>query len=106
MFCKQLLVAAVLIYGAMGSPFPKQHDASTAGQQDLDKGHTNRYIWACPDDKPDLQAGLCYKKCADGYKAVGPVCWKGLKNYGRGAGVPQKQVENPYVHAAPMGDGF
>jgi hypothetical protein len=32
--------------------------------------------------------GLCYKKCKDGYKGVGPVCWKrkGLGSYGRGEG--------------------
>jgi hypothetical protein len=90
-------LTAILIAGAIASPIPKQHDTSTAAHQDDAKGHTNRYIWACPDDKPDLQAGLCYKKCAAGYKPVGPLCWKDSKNYGRGAGVPQKNVENPYV---------
>jgi hypothetical protein len=43
----------------------------------------------CPEDKPDLQASLCYKKCAEGYHGVGPVCWKnhGIGSYGRGVGI-------------------
>jgi hypothetical protein len=28
----------------------------------------------------EKQAGLCYKKCRPGYKAVGPVCWKRCEN--------------------------
>jgi hypothetical protein len=31
---------------------------------------------ACPPDKPDYNAGLCYPVCKEGYKAVGPVCWQ------------------------------
>jgi hypothetical protein len=27
-------------------------------------------------DNEDLDAGLCYPKCKDGYKGVGPMCWK------------------------------
>jgi hypothetical protein len=68
MIYEQILVTAILIAGAIASPIPKQHDTSTAARQDDAKRHTNRYIWACPDDKPDLQAGLCYKKCTAGYK--------------------------------------
>jgi hypothetical protein len=43
---------------------------------------------SCPEDKPDKQSGLCYKKCAEGYHGVGPVCWKnkGIGSYGRGVG--------------------
>lgn len=29
---------------------------------------------SCGSDQ-DYDAGLCYKKCAPGYKGVGPVCW-------------------------------
>jgi hypothetical protein len=29
----------------------------------------------CPTDK-DTDAALCYTKCRDGYKGVGPICWK------------------------------
>lgn len=37
-------------------------------------------------DEQDYDAGLCYPKCSDGTKGVGPVCW-GLGNtYGRGVG--------------------
>jgi hypothetical protein len=98
MLYQQILMATLFICSAIASPTPKQHDASTAAH-----GNTDRYLWACPDDKPDLQAGLCYKKCDSGYKAAGPLCSKGAKNYGRGAGVPQTFVENPYVQ---QGGGF
>lgn len=33
------------------------------------KGH-------CPPDRPQKDAGLCYRKCPRGYKGVGPVCWQ------------------------------
>ena len=99
MFSQQLLsFAAALVLvgqGIISSPIPKQHDAETVGQPSFD-----RYISACPDDKPDFQAGLCYKKCSSGYNAVGPLCWKGLKSYGRGAGTVPNTVENPTVHPA------
>jgi hypothetical protein len=75
----------------------KQHDAATVGLTSDDE-----YISACPDDKPDFQAGLCYKNCAQGYHAVGPVCWKGLKSYGRGAGTVPITVDNPNVHPGPF----
>jgi hypothetical protein len=40
---------------------------------------------------PHLQmdAGLCYPKCADGFYGVGPVCWRactGIRSYDCGAG--------------------
>jgi hypothetical protein len=50
----------------------------------------------CPDDKPDKDAGLCYKDCPDKYKGVGPVCWKGLKAKGRGAGVVPSKCADGY----------
>jgi len=33
----------------------------------------------CPPDRPQYNAGLCYKLCPAGYKGVGPVCWKYCK---------------------------
>lgn len=36
------------------------------------------YTLQCPDDKPDHQAGLCYKRCDEGYTGVGPLCVKNL----------------------------
>jgi hypothetical protein len=97
MFFQQVFftVATLVVFfqGGMTTPLPKQHDAETVGRPSFD-----RYISACPDDKPDFQGGLCYKKCASGYKAVGPLCWKGAKNYGRGVGTVPKTVDNPTVH--------
>ena len=40
----------------------------------------------------EKDAGLCYKPCREGYKGVGPVCWKGLKSYGRGVGTPMTPI--------------
>lgn len=38
----------------------------------------------CPPDKPELDAGLCYERCRDGYNGVGPVCWAKTENIGVG----------------------
>jgi pimeloyl-ACP methyl ester carboxylesterase len=57
----------------------------------------------CPPGR-DLDAGICYPKCAAGMKGVGPVCWQTCPSgwtdhgvgctkpaaYGRGAGYPWK----------------
>ena len=56
----------------------------------------------CPDDKPNKQAGLCYKSCPSGYKAVGPVCWKGLKAKGRGAGTIPSKCDDGYEKDAGL----
>ncbi len=62
----------------------------------------------CPTGR-ELDAGLCYPKCAAGMKGVGPVCWQNCTSgwtdngvgctkpvpYGRGGGYPWK-----------FGDGF
>lgn len=29
----------------------------------------------CAANVPNLDAGLCYKNCPEGYKGIGPVCW-------------------------------
>ena len=87
-------VAIVLFFqGVSSSPLPKQNDAATVG-----RGSYDRFISVCPDDKPDYDAGLCYKNCAEGYNGVGPVCWKSLfDSYGRGVGTVPITVDNPYV---------
>lgn len=45
-------------------------------------------LMKCAEDEEE-DAGLCYKKCKDGYKGIGPVCWmsapKGWTNCGFGA---------------------
>jgi len=38
----------------------------------------------CPRNKSDLDAGLCYEACEDGYHGVGPVCWANTVNVGIG----------------------
>jgi hypothetical protein len=32
-------------------------------------------LHACPPDK-DKDGALCYPKCKDGFKGIGPVCWE------------------------------
>lgn len=36
----------------------------------------------CPEDRSELQDGLCYEPCAEGYHGVGPVCWADTQNIG------------------------
>ena len=38
----------------------------------------------CPLNKSDLDAGLCYEPCDEGYHGVGPVCWADSENVGIG----------------------
>ena len=38
----------------------------------------------CPKNKSELDAGLCYEACEDGYHGVGPVCWADTVNVGIG----------------------
>lgn len=38
----------------------------------------------CPQDKSELDAGLCYRPCRAGFRGVGPVCWAESKNVGVG----------------------
>ncbi len=42
------------------------------------KKTTTRGVGTIPicGDNLDKDAGLCYKKCPDGFNGVGPVCWK------------------------------
>jgi hypothetical protein len=80
-------------------PIPEQHDALTVGQSTDDQ-----FISACPDDKPDIDAGLCYKNCAEGYHGEGPVCWKGIDSYGRGVGTVPQTVDNPIMVGAGQSD--
>jgi hypothetical protein len=93
MIYHQILFVVLVFQGASSSPLPKQHDAHTVG-----RGNTDQFISACPDDKPDFQAGLCYKNCAEGFSPEGPLCRKSFFNrYGRGVGVVPTLVDNPYV---------
>jgi hypothetical protein len=44
----------------------------------------NMYPNTCPPNKSDLDAGLCYERCREGYRGVGPVCWANSVNVGTG----------------------
>jgi len=39
---------------------------------------------SCNGGKPELDAGLCYERCADDYRGVGPLCWANTVNIGVG----------------------
>jgi len=46
----------------------------------------------CAPEVSDLDAGLCYKPCPEGYKGVGPVCWtEKAVSIPRGAGLVPDQ---------------
>ncbi len=38
----------------------------------------------CPLDRPELEAGLCYERCDEGYHGNGPVCWANTEDRGIG----------------------
>lgn len=54
-----------------------------------DKGYEifSTYPYTCPPGKPELDALLCYEKCRDGYRGVGPVCWANTVSVGIGRAV-------------------
>ena len=52
-------------------------DLSCAKKLQIGKPHSAN----CPPEK-EYDAGLCYKRCREGYNGVGPVCWaKGPDNW-------------------------
>jgi hypothetical protein len=51
------------------------------------------YPDTCPAHKPELDAGLCYPPCAEGYHGVGPVCWANTVNIGPGMFAKLKTCE-------------
>lgn len=53
---------------------------------ETDKGTEifSTYPNTCPPHRPELDAGLCYQKCKDGYHGIGPVCWADSVNVGTG----------------------
>jgi hypothetical protein len=44
----------------------------------------------CPANKPELEDGLCYESCDEGYHGVGPLCWADSQNIGIGK-IPDKR---------------
>ena len=84
---KTMLFSTTLIASiALAHP---AHDQPAATNQ-LPKCKTTsiidqKFSSGCPDGK-QLDAGLCYNPCPEGYKGVGPVCWKGIKSHPRGVG--------------------
>ena len=47
----------------------------------------------CPANKSELDAGLCYEACEDGYHGVGPVCWADTFNVGIGKVIIMRSCE-------------
>jgi hypothetical protein len=88
-----ILVGAILAYGLLryretfvvkyGNPFDNEDLISF----DKDARGTRLFAFTpdtCPKNKSDLDAGLCYQKCDEGYHGVGPVCWANSQNVGIG----------------------
>ena len=54
----------------------------------------------CPADKPDMDAGLCYKACDEGFKGVGPMC-----HPTSGAGIKKTLFDRYYCGPNSNGPG-
>ncbi len=83
---------------------------SNPGQEDNDNDGLGNICDSIPDGNPaqlvtygrgvggvagqscgdqEMDAGLCYDYCSDGFHGIGPVCWNDLaQSYGRGVGTP------------------
>ena len=78
-----MIVATVLLASlSIAQSAPKCESTN----RDLGLKFTNL---VCPEGK-QKDAGLCYNPCPEGFKGVGPVCWKGIKSHPRGAGTPMR----------------
>ena len=77
-----LLVIILILLGIVY--FPREYFISANGKELLNLSFPPFMEDTC---KPDfeLDAGLCYPKCRDGYKGVGPVCWAQSVNIGIGS---------------------
>jgi hypothetical protein len=88
-----ILVGAILVYGLLryretfvmkyGNPY----DGEDLISFDKDARGTRLFGITpdtCPKNKSDLDAGLCYEPCDEGYHGVGPVCWADSQNVGIG----------------------
>ena len=88
-----LIVLIAVLYGVVfaketfvlkyGNPFNDEDLIST----DPDAKGTRLFGWTpntCPCEKPELDAGLCYERCEEGYHGVGPVCWANTVSIGIG----------------------
>lgn len=88
-----LLVAAVVLFIALkyretfvvkyGNPFNDEDLLS------FDSDAKGKRLFGitpdtCPANKSELDAGLCYEQCDEGYHGVGPVCWADTVNIGIG----------------------
>ncbi len=88
-----LLLAAVILFFALkyretfvvkyGNPFNDEDllsfDSNAKGKR--------LFGWTpdtCPANKSELDAGLCYEPCEQGYHGVGPVCWADTQSVGIG----------------------
>merc|ERR1712127_330900 len=82
--------------GTLWECYPDQEPGKT-GCNSMGMAHVAGFSASCYrqqrcEDWQELDAGLCYEKCRDGEKGVGPVCWTqpptGWKHCGMGA-VPE-----------------
>lgn len=88
----ELLLALIVVMFALVKA--REHFGLVVGTKDAlyttDSTTTDGYeifsTWpnSCPPDKSDLDAGLCYRPCREGYHGVGPVCWANSESVGVG----------------------
>jgi hypothetical protein len=59
-----------------------------------------KVLHRCPTDKPDKDAGLCYKECGDDYNGAGPMC-----HPKSGAGIKKTLFDRYYCGPNSNGKG-
>lgn len=90
----ELLIALIIVLFALVKG--REHFGLVLGSKNWDRLYTTNtevedgveivsfYPHTCPPDKPDLDAGLCYPRCKNGFTGVGPVCWADSTSIGVG----------------------
>jgi hypothetical protein len=86
----ELLIGAILVllFFQYGSGFLREHFVIDDIYLPQWLGGSELVTWtpnSCPPGQ-EIDAGLCYQRCRNGYHGVGPVCW--VDSYNRGIGVP------------------
>jgi Calcineurin-like phosphoesterase len=55
----------------------------------------------CPNGG-GLESGLCYRRCAPGWRGLGCTCWRGARSYTRGCGVAPRVCHAASYRAARL----
>lgn len=89
-----LVIGAILAYMMLrvretfviryGNPFDNEDIISFDPNERKGTRLFSTYPHTCPENRLDLQDGLCYEECSEGYNGVGPMCHAETQNIGVG----------------------